>query len=158
MGTFVCLPAARRRGPVFAALLFGCACSGVAETAVYWKFDDAERLPCTVTSLVDTAGLAGLQATCASGAPAFSSEVIPSPTRQISHGNKGEVVNANNRSSVFFDGKSKLTASGTFRPAAFTVEAFIKVNAHHDYPLIIGKLRDRAKNTATWSLSVSGNS
>ena len=156
MGTFVCLPAARRRGPVFAALLFGCACSGVAETAVYWKFDDAERLPCTVTSLVDTAGLAGLQATCASGAPAFSSEVIPSPTRQISHGNKGEVVNANNRSSVFFDGKSKLTASGTFRPAAFTVEAFIKVNAHHDYPLIIGKLRDRAKNTATWSLSVSG--
>ena len=138
------------------AALLGSVCTGMAETPVYWSFDDAGNLPCAVTSLVNTASLAVMRATCASGSPVFSSDVIPSPTRQISHGNRGAVVNANNRASVFFDGRSKITAPGTFRPAAFTVEAFIKVNAHHDYPLIIGKVRDRSKSSATWSLSVSG--
>ena len=116
-------------------LQLGYAYAGVSETALYWSFEDAPSSP---------------------GSPTFSSDVMPSPTHQISHGSAGAVVNTHNRSSACFDGKSKLAASGAFKPATFTVEAFIKVNAHHDYPLIIGKVRDRAKNSATWSLSVSG--
>jgi len=127
-----------------------------AAGAAYWTFDEAVSMPCAVTALVQEAGAENVQAKGMAGAPAYSAEVIPSPTRRISHGNGGAVVNPDNRGSLFFDGTSMVTAAGTFRPAAFTVEAFIKVNAHHDFPLLIGKVRDRARNSATWSLSVSG--
>ena len=136
--------------------LFGSAVMAIAETAVYWSFDEAGKRPCAVTSLVQKADTDNLRARRATGTPILSPEVIPSPTPQIFHGNKSVVANPENRGSLFFDGTSKITASGTFHPSAFTVEAFIKVKAHHDYPLIIGKLRDRAKNSATWSLSISG--
>ncbi len=118
---------------MFAVCLLACA--GQAERALYWTFEDATSSP---------------------GKVAFSSDVVPSPTRQISHGSSGEVLNPNNRTSASFDGKSRLTASGAFKPAAFTVEAFIRVNVHHDYPLIVGKVRDPLRNSASWSLSVSG--
>ena len=133
----------------------GASMADVSE-AVYWSCDEAGILPCAVTSLVQAAGAEHVQAKRTVGTPLFSAEVFPSPTRQISHGSRGAVVNPGNRSSLFFDGKSQVTASSAFKPAAFTVEAFIKVNAHHDYPLIIGKVRDPSKNSATWSLSVSG--
>lgn len=138
-----------------AAALWSHACVSIAGPSVYWHFDDALP-PCAVTTLVSEAGSSGMTAKLHSGAPQFSSEIFPSPTRQISHGNGGAVVNPVNRSSVFFDGKSQLTAAGTLRPEAFTVEAFIKVNAHHDYPLLIGKIRDGSRNSASWSLSISG--
>ena len=139
-----------------AAASIGFLCAAATEASVYWKCDDAANPPSAATSLVNSAEGADLDARCAAGAPTFSPEVYPSPTRQIAYGNAGAVANPRNRSSVYFDGKSKITAPGTFRPAAFTVEAFIRVNAHHDYPLIIGKVRDRDRNSATWSLSVSG--
>lgn len=123
---------------------------------VYWSFDESKGQSGVVTSLVQEAGAENLLAKRAIGAPAFSSEVIPTSTRQISCGNSGVVVNSENSGSLFFDGKSMVTAVGTFCPKAFTVEAFIKVYAHHDYPLIVGKVRDRVRNSATWSLSISG--
>lgn len=141
-----------------AACAIGWSGASLADVAAaaYWRFDEAGSMPCAVTSCVQAAGAERVQAKRTAGAPLFSAEVFPSPTRQISHGSRGAVVNPNNRGSLFFDGKSQVAVSGAPQPAAFTVEAFIKVSAHHDFPLIIGKLRDRAKSSATWSLSVSG--
>ena len=78
------------------------------------------------------------------------------PTRQIAHGSHGPVINPDNHASIHFDGKSRLAIPAPGRPDAFTAEAFIRVGAHHDYPLLVGKVRDPARNSATWSLSVSG--
>ncbi len=148
-----CSPHPRARAALLALAGLSAA---AAQASVYWTCETAAPTPCAAGALADAAGTLGLEARRAAGAPAFSPEVVPSPTRQIADGSGGAVVNPDNRASLFFDGQSRLTASGAFRPAAFTVEAFIKVNAHHDYPLIVGKVRDRARNSATWSLSVSG--
>lgn len=124
---------------LFVATLFACVDRlDAAEAVAYWRFEDAASL------------------SRAAGVPTLSTNVFPSHARQIANGRSGEIVNPDNRTSAFFDGKSQLIADGSFKPQAFTVEAFIRVNAHHDFPLLIGKVRDRARNSATWSLSVSG--
>ena len=145
----------RGKGVGFAWLIGGLQAT-LASASIYWNCETAEPTPCAVRSLKNATNNIGFEATCRAGAPTLTPEVFPAPTRQIANGSSGCVVNPNNRASLYFDGKSRMTAPGTFKPDAFTVEAFIKVGAHHDYPLLIGKVRDRSRNSATWSLSISG--
>ena len=132
--------------------VFACFGSARAESEVYWTFDGAAQTG-AVAEVANAVGGAGPKAIRASGAPTLSTEVFAASVRPISG---ADAANPSNRFSASFDGHAKLTAPGEWRPAAFTVEAFIRVNAHHDYPLIVGKVRDPSKNSASWSLSVSG--
>lgn len=137
-------------------LLGGLATLRANPAAYYWPFDGADAPPGAVASAVSVAGPATAELRCVAGSPVYSTEVPASPSRPVAQGNTGTVLNPENRRSVFFNGNSHLATSGTMGHDVFTVEAFVRVNAHHPYPLLIGKVRDPARNSASWSLSISG--
>ena len=147
---------------------FLCTDSVSVDAQLYWQFDDAKTLPRAATSLVCEAGLTLMNGTAKAinGAvtnPLFSAEVPLTYTRKITHGYKGTVVNATNSGSLFFINAGlpvnsnsaaggQVTAPGFQQPTNFTAEAFIKVNRHANWMLIVGK--SRYSDYPSWSLSL----
>ena len=139
-----------------------------ADAQLYWQFDDAATVPSTATSLVCETGsplMDGKSKLSGGGTvmPAFSTDVPLANTRKITQGYKGAVVNASNRSSLLFVNTGlpsntnsaaggQVSASGFQSPSNFTAEAFIKVNRHVNYALIVGKVR--VGDNPTWSMEV----
>jgi hypothetical protein len=135
------------------------------DAQLYYTFDDAAASG-TATTLVCEAYTPILDGNTGGSTirPTFSPEVAPANTPRISHGYKGEVVNADNRSSLFFvnaglpgntnsNAGGKVAIPGYLHPSNFTVEAFIRMNRHVNYPLIVGKVR--YGDYPTWSLSLA---
>ena len=140
----------------------------VPETAqLYYTFDDATTLPCAATTLVSEAYSPTMNGitTGSTILPVFSSDVMPASTTKISQGYKGTVVNRDNRSSLFLVNAAlpsntnsatggQVVIPGYLHPSNFTVEAFIKMNRHVNYPLIVGKVR--YGDYPSWSFSLAG--
>lgn len=137
------------------------------DAQLYYTFDDAEIVPSTATTLVSEAYSPAMDGLTASSTirPTFSTDVPPETTAKISEGYRGTVVNANNRSSLFFvnaglpantnsDSGGRIAIPGFLHPSNFTVEVFFKINRHVNYPLLVGKVRTGA--SPTWSFSIAG--
>jgi hypothetical protein len=138
------------------------------DAQLYWQFDDAAIVPSTATSLVCEVGSPVMNGTAklaggGSVIPAFSTAVPLTNTRKITQGYRGAVVNASNSSSLLFvntglptntnsPAGGQVSASGFQSPSNFTAEAFIKVNRHVNYALIIGKVR--IADNPSWSMEV----
>ena len=147
---------------------FLCTDSVSADAQLYWQFDDAQTLPRAATSLVCEAGLSLMNGTAKAinGAvtnPLFSAGIPLASTRKITQGYKGTVVNPTNSGSLFFINAGlpvnsnraaggQVTAPGFQQPTNFTAEAFIKVNRHANWMLIVGK--SRYSDYPSWSLSL----
>ena len=138
------------------------------DAQLYWQFDDAQTLPCAATSLVCETGSPWMNGTAKAinGAitnPLFSAEVPLANTRKITQGYKGAVVNPTNSGSLFFinaglpantnsSAGGQVSANGFQQPTNFTAEAFIRVNRHANWMLIVGK--SRYSDYPSWSLSL----
>lgn len=137
-----------------------------ADAQLYYAFDDAGMVPSTATTLVSEANSPTMNGLTANSAqrPTFSAVIPPDTTDRISQGYRGTVVNKSNRSSLLFvntglpgntNGMTggQVVIPGYLHPSNFTVEAFIRMNRHVNYPLVVGKVR--YGDYPTWSLSIA---
>ncbi|MEN6497150.1 MAG: LamG domain-containing protein [Thermoguttaceae bacterium] len=149
-----------------AFLLLGVS-NAFAAVVGYWQFDD--RSPgWTADVVVSQVGGPSLDGT-ASGvnggaAPTFSADV---PGTVITDGLGGPVINAGeNTASLRFvnSGDANSGVGGqvsipdvlpSLKLRDFTIEAFIKIDRHVNYPSIVGKSRDGS--SPTWLLDTNNN-
>lgn len=142
------------------------------DAQLYYTFDDGAA-PGAATTLVSEAHSPTMDGATAASAlrPAFSADIPPATTTRITQGYKGAVVNADNRSSLFFVNTGlpantnsatggQVTIPGYLHPSNFTVEVFFKINRRVNNPLLVGKVRGPSPGgvSPTWSLSVAGAS
>lgn len=149
-----------------AALVMQAPVHAKGETASIWSFDDGTPTNAAAT-LVALPGTTGLLAT-ATGIglgknPRFDATV---PACRLWASIQGDPVNAQNEASLLFvnaglpantnsnDGGCVTIPDCAFlRSTNITVEAFVKVNRHVNWPLIVGKRRNDGNGTS-WNLDM----
>jgi hypothetical protein len=145
-----------------------------ADTFGYWRFQDAtpDATATTLASDFNTVELTGIAKSNGSGSskPAFRADV---PGTNIFNGIfGGSLLNANNSASLFFTNNSATpissqnggyveitNAPSLAFPTNFTIEVFVKINRHVNWPLIIGKAREYNTNGvgASWGIDIECN-
>ncbi|WP_081887861.1 LamG domain-containing protein [Verrucomicrobium sp. BvORR034] len=124
-----------------------------ASTLIYFQFNGTDGASASAITDSSSYGLNGTASASGSGqAPKYSSQTV-GPV--ITNGIGGEIVNANNTSSLKFDNTGTVTSGDGGRitvqdpigsdsllePSSFTVEAFIKVQDSIQYPTLVSKSR-----------------
>jgi len=152
---------------VLTVLAFLCSSGHAADTVAFWTFDDGSptNMASTLVSETNTPTLNATATRYGSGAiPTFSAD---RPGVRVYGGIAGHLARSTNSASLRFINSGVPTSSNSYdggsayvadnerllRASNITVEAFIKVDRHVNWPLVIGKVR--GDNGASWNLSLN---
>ncbi|HPK37631.1 MAG TPA: LamG domain-containing protein [Kiritimatiellia bacterium] len=156
------------------SILASVLCAGVVQTgwtatSAYWTFQDQEPgvLATTLVSEVHSDVLVGQGKSNGSGRlPSHDADV---PATKIYDGLFGPLLNSNNTASLYFTNAVAYPAQTNSQnggyvevadvpsllcPTNFTIEFFVKIARDVDWPLLVGKARERG---ASWAIDIDRN-